>query len=132
MTKPPVQTAKLFYLWAPVVCYAAFIFLLSSLSLHSLQPIEKNHVDKLAHIVEYALFGFLLTRAFYRHSPFWGSVKRVLAIVILVGAIYGASDEWHQRYVPERDSSAGDFAADTVGVTLGAWLWLKKKGSIHA
>ena len=131
MNKPPVRNQKIFYLWAPVFFYAAFIFFLSSFSFHFalFQQAEKNHVDKLAHIVEYTLFGFLLGRALWRHSPFWGSAKRVLGMALLVGALYAASDEWHQRFVPERDSSAQDFAADAVGVALGAWLWIKKTGS---
>jgi VanZ family protein len=132
--KAPVRFSRLAYLWAPVFLYAAFIFFLSSLSFgHPLfQRAEKNHVDKLAHIVEYTLFGYLLARALWRHSPIWGSSARVFAAVLLAGALYAASDEWHQRWVPLRDPAAQDLAADVAGLACGAWLWMRKQGHINA
>jgi len=42
---------------------------------------------------------------------------------ILVGAAYGALDEWHQSLVPGRDPSVGDWVADAVGVVLGFLLF---------
>jgi VanZ family protein len=132
--KAPVQLARLAYLWAPVACYAAFIYFLSSLSFgHPLfQKVEKNHADKLFHIVEYTLFGYLLARALWRHSPIWGSRTRVLVAVLLAGSLYAASDEWHQRWVPLRDPAPTDFAADVAGLACGAWLWMRKQGRIDA
>lgn len=35
---------------------------------------------------------------------------------MLIGAIYGLSDEWHQSFVPGRDCSVYDVAADALGV----------------
>ena len=42
----------------------------------------------------------------------------VVAICLAVGAI----DEYHQRFVPGRDSSLLDFAADIAGTFCGASL----------
>lgn len=41
------------------------------------------------------------------------------ALLILLGLLYGVSDEWHQSFVPGRTPSAGDLAADGVGVLAG-------------
>ena len=39
--------------------------------------------------------------------------------LIVAGALYGATDEWHQSFVPGRDASVLDWLADLCGVTLG-------------
>ena len=88
---------------------------------------EKSHADKVVHVVEYTFFGFLLARALSRHSFFWRSTQRVFWVVVLLGALYGASDEFHQRFVPERDCSVYDLAADATGVVIGCLLWIQKK-----
>ncbi len=116
-----------FALWAPVVLYAALIFFLSSFSFDFpwFQKTQKIHGDWLVHVVEYSIFGALVCRAL-------GAQSRLFAVVVLVGVLYGASDELHQRYVPHRDSSLDDVMADTVGTALGTWVWLKKTRKEHA
>ena len=67
---------------------------------------------KLAHTVEYAVLGALLCRA----------VGRVdLAFVLAV--LYGASDEFHQTFVPGRHGSPVDVVIDSVGIVVGIVLW---------
>ena len=122
------------YLWLPVLFYAAFIFFLSSFSFHFslFQKVEKNHVDRVVHVVEYSVFGFLVARALSRHSPFWGSARRLWMAALLIGLLYGASDEYHQNFVPYRDASVFDWVADAAGTALGAWVWIKKQARLYA
>lgn len=40
-------------------------------------------------------------------------------VLLLVGALYGLSDEWHQMYVPGRFADLGDWIADLAGLALG-------------
>ncbi len=87
--------------------YMAAIFALSSLP-GSAAGIP-HPWDKLAHFLEYAGLGYLLGR---------GSGRPGLSL--LFAALYGASDEFHQGFVPGREASALDWAADLVGAAAGA------------
>ena len=129
-----LQPRKLFYLWVPVIFYGVFVFFMSSFSFHFslFQTAEKNNGDKLAHVVEYSVLGFLLARALWHHSIFWRSARRVFWAALILGALYGVSDEFHQRFVPERDSSVFDLTADSLGVALGAWICIRKKKKSYA
>ena len=93
--------------------WAAVLFLLSSapdLPGASWLP----HGDKVGHVGLYGVLGGTL--AWGRES----SGSRVLhALLILLGLLYGVSDEWHQSFVPGRTPSAGDLAADGVGLLCG-------------
>jgi VanZ family protein len=47
-----------------------------------------------------------------------------LVITLIFGTLYGLTDEWHQSFVPERQASARDLAADAAGVFIGGALWV--------
>jgi VanZ family protein len=108
----------LFYL-LPAVGYAVLIFALSSSSLdiEELRPVFEY--DKLLHLVEYYILGYLLMRVFTTSLDSSRAEKAVLA-TILVGTLYGASDEIHQYFVPGRDCNLFDFLFDAAGATLAA------------
>jgi VanZ family protein len=108
----------LFYL-LPAVGYAALIFSLSSSSLdmEELRPVFEY--DKLLHLVEYYILGYLLMRVFTT-SPVPFLAENAVLATILVGTLYGASDEIHQYFVPGRDCSLFDFLFDAAGVALAA------------
>jgi VanZ family protein len=78
--------------------------------------------DKLAHAVEYSVFGYLLGSAFWE-SP-RPRTRRRLVFALLVGIAYGSVDELYQSLVPGRVTSLADLGADSVGILLGvasAW-----------
>ena len=77
------------------------------------------HQDKIMHFFAFGLLGFLTmgairTRGRTHHN--W----QVWLIVLLVG-LYGMVDEFHQHFVPGRDASIYDIAADMAGGIMGAW-----------
>jgi VanZ family protein len=80
-----------------------------------------NHiVRKGAHVAEYALLAF--TIAFH----LWIRMKRDLQLFllsVLFAAIYAATDEFHQIFVPGRGPQVKDVFIDTAGATLGAFLF---------
>jgi VanZ family protein len=103
-------------LWLPPLVYAAAIFYLSSQSA-PLPELTEHVWDKLLHTIEYALFGVLVCRALVGEG-LQGVRAAILAIAIT--SAYGASDEWHQSFVPDRSSDVRDWLTDNIGATLGA------------
>ena len=84
--------------------------------------LPSTHVwDKLAHATEYAILGALAYRALRAAGL---SRERAVTVAVAGCALYGASDEWHQSFVPHRSVEAADALADTVGGAIGAALAL--------
>jgi VanZ family protein len=97
--------------------------------LHWLFPqMSQVHVEaihhvfrKCGHLTEYAIFAALLWRALYRPArnqprPWsWQPARAALLIV----ALYSASDEFHQLFVPTRTSLVSDVFIDTTGGAIG-------------
>ncbi|HEX8953645.1 MAG TPA: VanZ family protein [Polyangia bacterium] len=100
--------------WLPVVLFAALIFVGSSIPGNAINPRLTIH-DKVVHAGEYAVFAFLLARAIGARG-WW--------LAIVVGALYGVSDEFHQTFTPMRSGNdLGDMTADLVGSAIGAVSW---------
>jgi VanZ family protein len=119
--------------WLLVALYCGVIFYLSSLA--NPLPLLTRHVwDKLLHTTEYGALGALLALAL----GVWDQPRRGwrVGLAILLGCLYGVSDETHQFFVPGRDAEVGDALADTLGASLGAsgvWLlalWWEKGSRI--
>jgi VanZ family protein len=75
-------------------------------------------IRKLAHVFEYAILASLLYRL-VRPPAQNGWHSRSGLLSILGGALYAASDELHQLFVPGRRGTVRDWALDVAGVTLG-------------
>ena len=78
--------------------------------------------DWITHGSAYLVFAVLMARAIA------GGFGRPLAgrdalAVVLAALLYGVSDEWHQSFVPGRDSSAGDVAKDAGGALVGVLVF---------
>jgi len=106
------------WLWGPVVGYMAVIFFESSMTA---APLPGGMSDKLAHALGYAVLGGLVARAMAGGFPLplngWSAM---LAIAICV--LYGASDEWHQRFVSGRTADVRDILADAAGAAAAVAL----------
>lgn len=115
---------QLLTVWGPFLAALAFVFWLSSMSQ---VPGAEYFWDKLLHAVGYAGLGVLAMRAFHG-----GFVKPRLAPTIYAGiavVLWGISDEYHQSFVPGRDSSGWDVVADTVGFGLAVIVtWVATHG----
>ncbi len=107
--------------WFPVFGYSAIIFYLSSIPAGA--PILSLPIwDKLEHTLEYLPLGFLVSRALAHSKPWhkWG----IWVFAALGGFAYGLSDEFHQSFVPGRESSIWDAGADFFGSAIGAGTYL--------
>jgi VanZ family protein len=106
-------------LWGGVLAWMGLIFFLSAESdPGALSRFDFEGADKLAHIILYAVLGLLLWRA----SRFAGG--RLLGAqptlwTYIMGTVYGLSDEWHQKFVPQREADVMDLLADCIGIGLG-------------
>jgi len=103
-------------------------------TIHALSSVEGGDLpalidDRLAHFIEYFGFSILLHLAFSGFDNV-GRPWAVCLSVVLFAAAYGAIDEWHQSFVPGRDSSMKDIGFDIAGATTGALLvrWLAWRG----
>jgi VanZ family protein len=84
-------------------------------------------VRKAAHVTEYAILGLLVWRAI--RKPNAASSRPWLwpqaGLCLLFVALYAASDEIHQAFVPTRQASAWDVLLDTLGGAFGLlFLWI--------
>lgn len=82
---------------------------------------------KCAHLTEYAILALLVWRA--RYKLFWqdgGSWRWSLAGEALwVAALYAATDEFHQTFVPSREGCLRDVFIDSSGAVAGLLvLWM--------
>jgi hypothetical protein len=117
-------------LWGPVVLQMVVIFGASSIP--DLGGLPGGMSDKSGHGIGYAILGALLLRALAR-GRLSGVTWTRAAAAVLLAALYGVSDEYHQSFVPGRSPDRLDVLADSIGaaaaVVLGglarAWGILK-------
>jgi VanZ family protein len=97
--------------WTYAVLGSAVIFTLSSFPLRLPEGVPL--IDKWAHLLAYFVLGLayqnVATRGWERATP------RRLAVGYVALAVYGASDELHQAFVPGRFCELADWLADVAG-----------------
>lgn len=113
--------------WPPLA-WAAVLFIQSSIPNLSSPVKMTKWDDKWIHVVIYLPLGFLLLRALLQSYP-QRSVAKLFLLTFLLGTAYGFSDELHQYFVPGRFSDWRDAVADSIGVALGAALFIKTRKS---
>jgi len=109
--------------WSGVVLWMAVIFAFSAQA-HSGEITEavlgpaNLLVRKSAHMTEYFILYVLLRHAFRlsepRSSSFWP---------FLIAALYAATDEYHQIFVPGRSATVSDVLVDSIGACAG-WFFV--------
>ncbi len=118
--------------WVPSLLYMALIFGVSSMEQPPL-PMPKFEwltIDKLYHFIEYAILGGLLAWAFVKARPPFVPSQTIWVLAAVISILYGASDEWHQTFVPGRFATLADWVADALGSiagVLGVYLYYRKK-----
>lgn len=102
------------------------IFYASSIVSDQMPKFDIRNIDKLFHLVEYLVLGFLLARAFV-HSSVKPNYKLIFIAAVAIALLYGASDEIHQRFVSGRSCDIIDLLSDLIGSAIGAGLSLYKE-----
>jgi VanZ family protein len=105
--------------WLPPLVYMAVIFAVSAQP-NPFPEVTARVSDKVLHLVEYSGLAALLVRALAREGLGWRDA--VLAAIVMT-SLYGASDEYHQAFVPNRTPAVSDWVADSLGALVGASIF---------
>lgn len=111
---------KLFHF--ALISYLLLIFIASSIPGEEIPKIGFEFSDKLIHAVVYLILFILF---FYSLKYQTKSVKLRNNAIMFAGifsALYGVTDEIHQRFVPMRSCELSDWIADVTGVFIGIVL----------
>ena len=76
-------------------------------------------IRKLGHLTEYAILAMLLWRALHGGTRWQMKMSILFLVAVLACAIFAASDEFHQSFVPSRTPSPQDVMIDICGALLG-------------
>ena len=108
------------------IAWMAVIFYLSSQSDPSPGIGNLGHV--VAHFTEYFVLTSLWAWALIPHLGL-----RALPVAWLIAVAYAITDEWHQSFVPDRDSDPVDVLVDSVGAAAAVALFavIARRGRAH-
>jgi len=106
---------------APVIVHSAAIFAISAMSDPPAPDLGFKLGDKLNHLTAYAVLAVLAVPAIVALQPTW-SLRKVLWIAGVYCGLFGASDELHQWFVPQRTAEVGDWIADAIGAAVALAL----------
>lgn len=100
------------------LAFAVLIFIFSHIPAAS-YPSHPGFLNYIAHFSEYFVLGALLVLAFTG-----GKLKtwQILLLAILIASAYAVSDELHQYFIPGRLCDPVDWAVDTLGASVGAFV----------
>lgn len=108
------------FAWGPAALWAVVLFLLSSIPGSAIEGISVS--DLFIHTCVYSVLGAALVYGRWKGSVGWSH-----GLLIAAGVLYGASDEWHQSFVPGRYPAVSDWIADAAGIVIGymaLYWWL--------
>ncbi len=79
---------------------------------------------KAGHVVGYAFLGLAFLHALV---PQGAATVRAAMLAVALATIYGATDEFHQSFVPGRGPAVTDVLIDMAGASLGAGVRLLRQ-----
>lgn len=124
-----VKGNRFWWYQGPLLFWALALFVQSSIPASDLPEWELLTHDKLLHFVVYVIFASAVYRGIVHQDRFPLLARRSYAFTILIVALYAATDEFHQSFVPGRQSSVLDWVADCVGAIVfvaGHWMYRKR------
>jgi len=114
-------------LWLLVASWMMFIFVLSAQSTFpvSLSKGGYDVVSSLAHVGLYFILAVIVIEAGIASGY---KRRQALAVALIVCALYGASDEWHQNFVPGREMGLSDWLLDVLAALIAIFFysWLNR------
>ncbi|HZY42767.1 MAG TPA: VanZ family protein [Anaerolineae bacterium] len=127
---PLADMRKFLRLWLPVLLWMGVIFIGSSIG--SFPEVGGRTADAIvhrtAHLIEFTILGWLVLRA---NGDGWPLTRRAFITTLIIVTLYGASDEFHQRFTPGRSSELSAVVFDAAGGLIGAGIyrvWRQRTG----
>lgn len=111
-----------YFRWLVVFAFGALVYYCSDRPAWDIVPRLFPHSDKVMHFLSYGLFAMLIFRALWVDDTRPASTG-VLVLGVILATVYGVSDEFHQTFVPGREFSWLDMAANGAGASVAAALW---------
>jgi VanZ family protein len=111
--------------WGPAVILMLVIFIFSATPSNELPNFGRSDtiIKKGAHMLGYALLILAYLRG-VTGTPLTGHETWKFAIFSLcLAVLYAMTDEYHQSFVPGRNSRWTDVGIDTIGGSVGLLLW---------
>ena len=109
--------------WLPALIWMLLIFLGSSIP--SARVSQNGTLDflahKVAHLFEYAVLYLLVYRALNQGKGAFD--EREIVVALFLVTLYGGSDEFHQSFIPGRESRLRDVFIDFLGGLAGVVIW---------
>lgn len=107
--------------WLPFIVWVVLVFAVSSIPHLSVPALGMPHwSDKIAHCTEYAVLAFLFYRG--ERGERWRMGVPAWLLVIVATLAIASVDEFHQRFIPGRDSDILDWTADATGIFIGTLI----------
>jgi VanZ family protein len=152
LTQTPYKSEMKSFLkyWLPVLIWLCLIFVGSTgvlsaeqtsrflvpflrwlkpeISLAAITAIQLG-IRKVGHLTEYAILSALLWRAM-RSTVISTKAVAIAGLALVMSAIFAASDEFHQSFVPSRTATLGDVMIDICGALVGlmiCWLFASRR-----
>lgn len=123
-----VKRNPLVWYQGPMIMWAILLFVASSIPGDDIPDFGFFTHDKLLHFLMYVVFAATVYRGVKVQRRFSLLAMRPYLFTCILVALYGASDEIHQYFVPNRTSSFYDWLADSAGgVVFIAAHWLKAR-----
>jgi VanZ family protein len=79
---------------------------------------QPEYLGKVAHVIEYAILGWLIQRARGDKRVWWQSW--------LIAILYAATDEFHQSFTPGRHPRVTDVMIDAIGAAVGMVVAIRR------
>ena len=117
--------------WGPALAMMVAIFIASSLPKAEVPEfgVWDLVVKKGGHLAGYALLGAAYLRGLTNGGA---ATRRQMAAAVALAALYGATDEFHQLFVPGRGAAPLDVLIDALGATAGVVIrtWVLRRAGM--
>ncbi len=112
----------LLWRWGPAILMMAVLFVASAQTKATVPDLAEWDwpVKKGGHLFGYALLGLAYLRGLTGGQR---PAARQAVLAVLLAAAYGATDEFHQSFVPGRGADVLDVGIDALGAALGVGAW---------